>query len=274
MKIRVLVMLCTLVGFSLMACAQAPRSSEPITSSASAAYVRQGDGAYVTDNKVFEFANPLNDDGNGYIRLLLLKTMHNEHVDGSEETKGQLRVQAWTVAKNDTRQKRWFFSSEGNEGESLYEDRFFRVTQWGCCDWPQVHWYFSLLSGKKLYVSNSALLSTSAPQGGPELARYVAFGYYDHGKPPILQYGSDLKVKQRFSLLSRREYYDAPQVFIRNGGEPAKSLVLEPSAGFTILLRYSDGVEIRVPIQNDGMQTDKADLPDGYSLRRENSATR
>ena len=75
----------------------------------------------------------------------------------------------------------------------------------------------------------------------------------------MLQYGSDLNVKQLFSVLSSREYYDAPQVSIRNGGEPAKSLVLKASAGFTIFLRYGDGVELRIPVQNDAIQTDRAD---------------
>jgi hypothetical protein len=270
MRICVLLMLFPLFGSSLVAYGQASKSSEPIRSQASAAYVRQSDGAHVADNKIFEFANPLDDDGNGYIPLLLLKTIHNEHIDGHEETTGFVRVQAWTLAENGTRQKRWNLTTVGNDGESLYEDRFFRVTQWGCCDWPQVNWYFSLLSGKKLYVSNSDLLSAVVLEGGPRLVRYVAFGYYDHGKPPVLQYGSDLKVKQQLSLLSSREYYDAPQVSIRNGGEPAKSLVLEASAGFTIILRYRDGVEIRIPVQNDAVQTDNADLPKGYSLRVEN----
>jgi hypothetical protein len=273
MKIRLLLVLCSLVSSSPVAHGQASKPRERFNSSASIAYIRQSDGAYVTDNKIFEFANPLHDDGNGYTRLLLLKTTHNEHIDGQEETTGQVRVQAWTLAKNGTREERWNLSSAGNDGESLYEDRFFRVTQWGCCDWPQVHCYFSLLSGKKLYVSNSDLLSISVPEGGPILARYVAFGYYDPRKPPMLQYGSDLNVKQRFSLLSSREYYDAPQISIRNGGKPAKSLVLEASDGFTILLRYGDGVEIHIPIQNDAIQTDKADLPKGYSLRVEKGQT-
>jgi hypothetical protein len=273
MKIRLLLVLCSLVGSSPVAHGQASKSREPFNSSASAAYVRQSDGAYVTDNKIFEFANPLHDEGNGNIRLLLTKTIHNEHIDGQEETTGQVKVQAWTLAKNAIREKRWDLSSVGNDGEALNENRFFRVRQWCCCDWPQVNWYFSLLSGKKIYVSNSDLLSTGAPQGGPQLARYVAFGYYDHGKPPMLQDGSDLSVKQRFSLLSSREYYDAPQVSIRSGGEPAKSLVLNAAAGFTILLRYGDGVELRIPVQGDAIQTDKADLPKGYSLRVENGQT-
>src|SRR5205085_2864783 len=64
--------------------------------------------------------------------------IHNEHIDGQEETTGQVRVQAWTLAKNGTREKRWNLYSVGNDGESLYEGRFVRVRQWGCCDWPQV----------------------------------------------------------------------------------------------------------------------------------------
>jgi hypothetical protein len=255
MKVRVLLILCSLFAFSLVADGQGSKSSEAFRSPASAAYVRRSDGAYVTDNKIFEFANPLSDGGDDNIPLLLLKTIHNEHIDGHEETTGVVRVRAWTLPKNGTheKKKRWNFTTVGNDGEALYEDRFFRVTAWGCCDWPQVHWYFSLLSGKKLYVTNSELLSTVVLDAGPRLARYVAFGYYEHGKPPVLQYGSDVNVKQRLSLLSSREYYDAPQVFIRNGGEPAKSLELESSAGFMILLRYGDGVEIRVPVQNDAI---------------------
>jgi len=64
---------------------------------------------------------------------------------------------------------------------------------------------------------------------------------------------------------------DAPQVSIRNSGEP---LVLKASAGLTILLRYGDGVELRIPVQNDAIQTNGADLSKGYSLRVENGQTR
>jgi len=49
MKIRALLMLCPLFGFSLVAYGQASKSSEPILSPASAAYVRQSDGAYITE---------------------------------------------------------------------------------------------------------------------------------------------------------------------------------------------------------------------------------
>ena len=269
MKIHLLVLMYSLLGLSVVGHSQTSKPSEQFRSPGSTAYTRRSDGAYVTDNRVFEFVNALLDDGDRSTWLLLLKSIHNEHIDGLEETTGRVRVQAWTLGKNGTREKRWNLSSAGNSGQSLHGERFFLVTQWGCCDWPHVNWYFSLLSGKRLYVSNSELLSSSAPEGGPWLARYVAFGYYEHGKPPILQYGSDVKVKQRFSLLSPREYYNAPEVFIKDGEQLAKSLVLQASARFTIVLRYRDGVEIHVPVLNDTIDVDKAELPHGYSWRME-----
>jgi hypothetical protein len=106
-----LLLLCSMFCFSPVAHGQVSKSSEPLKSLASAAYVRQSDGAYITDNRIFEFANTLRDDGNGYIRLLLLKTIHNEHIDGREETTGQVRVEAWTLTRNDARAKRWSLGS-------------------------------------------------------------------------------------------------------------------------------------------------------------------
>jgi hypothetical protein len=126
-----------------------------------------------------------------------------------------------------------------------------------------------LLSGKKLYVSNGDLLDVSGTEGGPQAARYVAFGFYAHSTPPSLQYGTDTKLIQRYSLISPREYYDAPKVFLSAKNELDKSIVLAAPFSFSIVLRYADGVELRVPIQNDIVQLDKTTLPAGYSLRPE-----
>jgi hypothetical protein len=79
-----------LLGCSLYLPGQNSTDATPFSSSGSSAYMRQSDGAHVTDNRTFEFANVLHDDGSGYIRLLLLKNVHNEHIDGHEETTGQM----------------------------------------------------------------------------------------------------------------------------------------------------------------------------------------
>lgn len=272
MKLRLsLLLLFSLFGWSLYLPGQSSRDATPFSSSGSSAYIRPSDGAYVTDNRIFEFANVLHDDGSGYIRLLLLKDVHNEHIDGHEETTGQLAVQAWTLEENGTRNGRWSFKAVGNDGFALNDVRFFRLTEWGCCDWPNVYWYFSLLSGKRLYVSNSDLTEVIVLNRGPQGARYVAVGCYKPGNPPVLQYGTDTEVKQRFSLLSSRHCDDRPEIVFSVGGKREKSLSLasnEPLS-FTILLSYADGTELRIPVRGDVIRHEEAKLPRGYALSTE-----
>ena len=77
---------------------------------------------------------------------------------------------------------------------------------------PVVHSYYNLLTGKKMYVSNTDLLEVRGDENGPLAVRYVAFGYAALNKlsqPPLLQYGTDKKLAQRFSVVSSREYFDA-----------------------------------------------------------------
>src|SRR5437879_11524023 len=108
MRVRLpLLVFFSLFGLSLFLPGQNSRDATPFSSSGSSAYIRQSDGAYVTDNRTFEFANVLHDDGSGYIRLLLLKDVHNEHIDEHEETTGQMAVQEWNIEKNGTRNASW-----------------------------------------------------------------------------------------------------------------------------------------------------------------------
>lgn len=240
-------------------------------SAGSSAYVRASDGAFVTDNNLFEFADVLRDNGSGYFRLLLLKSERNEHIEGHEDTLGQVGVQAWTVGERGKRTRRWRIAAIGNEGHALSDQRFFRITQWGCCDWPNVHWYFSLVSGKKLYVANSDLLEIIALDHGPQAARYIAFGYYKPGTPPLLQYGSDTHVKQQFSLLSPPDSHEKPEAFVTVGKGRETSLTFDANerVNFTILLKYADGTELHIPVQDDAIHAENAKLPKGYTLRSE-----
>jgi hypothetical protein len=239
----------------------------------SSAYVVTGKDAstYVTENRSFRFVEILGDDGIYEDVLLLEETYHNEHTDGMDDVRGNATVKAWTMQGGHRGELRWTFKENGNEGE--VRDRFFRITAWGCCDSPTVYFYYNVLTGKKLYVSNSDLLEVWGDGDGPQAWRYVAFGYpgvHDLSRPPQLQYGSDKKVVQRFSVVSSREYYDAPQLFVSSKGEIKKSLDLRGSLmEFTIVLKYQDGVELRIPVKADVVRPDLAQLPKGYSLRAE-----
>jgi hypothetical protein len=239
----------------------------------SSAYVVQGKDAwtYVTENRSFRFAEVLGDDGNYEAVLLLEETYHNERTDGLEGVRGNATVKAWTLAHGRQRELRWTFKEIGNEGE--VRDRFFRVTAWGCCDVPIVYSYYNILTGKKVYVSNSDLLEVRGDGDGPPASRYVAFGYggmSELNQPPQLQYGTDKKVAQRFSVVSSREYYDASRMFVSTNENLVKSLDLRGSPmNFIIVLRYEDGVELHIPVEADVIRPEKVRFPEGYSLRAE-----
>ncbi len=239
----------------------------------SSAYIVQGKDAwtYVTENRSFRFAEVLDDAGNYEAPLLLEETYHNERTDGMEGVRGNVTVKAWTVNRGGERELRWTLKEIGNEGR--VQDRFFRVTAWGCCDAPVVYSYYNVLTGKKVYVSNSDLLEVRGGGDGPQALRYVAFGYAgmnDLSRPPQLQYGTDEKVAQRFSIVSSREYYDAPKVFVSTNEKVEESLDLRGSPmDFTIVLRYQDGVKLRVPVVGDAIRPDMAQVPKDYSLRAE-----
>ena len=273
MKTVAVVLVAVLFGFSSLDRSTEKKPLSPYRAESSA-YVVKGKEAwtYVTENRSFRFAEVLADEGNNYEAVLLLEeTYHNERTDGMEGVLGNAIVKAWTVQPGRQRELRWAFKENGNEGE--VRGRFFRVTAWGCCDAPVVYSYYNVLTGKKLYVSNSDLLEVWGEGDGPLAWRYVAFGYAginDLSRPPQLQYGTDKKVAQRFSVVSSREYYDAPRVLLSKNDKIEKSLDLRDSPmNFTIVLKYQDGVELRVPVKADAIRPDMAQLPKGYSLREE-----
>ena len=272
MKTVTVVLVVTLLGFANKGLSAGRKAVSPYRAESSA-YIVQGKDAwtYVTENRSFRFVEVLDDAGNYDEPLLLEETYHNEHTDGMEGVRGNATVKAWTVKRGGEREVRWTLKEIGNEGRM--QDRFYRVTAWSCCDAPIVYSYYSVLTGRKLYVSNSDLLEVRGDGVGPLAARYVAFGYAGRNelsRPPQLQYGTDKKVAQRFSVVSSREYYDAPQMFVSTDQNVEKSLDLRGlPMGFTIVLKYQDGVELRIPVAADAIRPDLAQLPKGYSLRAE-----
>lgn len=238
----------------------------------SSAYVIEGKEAwtFVTENRSFRFNELLGDKGRYEALLLLEETYHNERTDGIEGMRGSATVSAWDFKAGGQRELRWTLQAKGNEGD--VQDRLFRLTEWGCCDVPVVYTYYSMLNGKKLYVSNSDVLRVWYG-GGPLNERFIAFGYSVMDKEsqyPQLQYGSDKKVLQRFSVISSAEYYDAPQVFLFAENKLEKSLLLDSPTALSIVLKYPGGAELRIPVEADAIHPKKATLPKGYSLRLEN----
>ena len=272
MKTLIVIVVSALFGFPNTGIKTEKKGATTFRAESSAYIVQAKDRwTYVTENRSFRFAEVLDDTGNYEAPLLLEETYHNERTDGMEGMRGKATVKAWAVKRSGDRELRWTFTETGNEGRA--QDRFFRIAAWGCCDVPSVYFFHSILTGKKLYASNSDLVEIRVHGDGPLATRYVAFGYpgtNNLSRPPQLQYGTDKKVAQSFSVVSSRKYYDAPQVFVSTGEKVEKSLDLRGSPmNFTIVLKYQDGVELRIPVEADVIRPELAQFPNGYSLRAE-----
>lgn len=203
----------------------------------SSAYVikRQGAWTYVTDNRSFRFEEVLGDTGNSETLLLIEETYHNERTPGIEGSNGRVAVNAWTLKNGEQRELRWTLHARANEGD--VRDRFYRAIEWGCCDVPPVYSYYGILDGEKLYITNSDLLEVWFGEG-PLNSRYIGFGYSvldNKSQYPQLQYGTDKEVLQRFSLVSPKEYYEPPEVFLSVGTKLEKSLNLIGERGLSRL---------------------------------------
>ncbi len=249
------------------------KTTPPFRAESSAYVIERNDAStYVTENRSFRFEEVLGDTGNYETLLLLEETHHNERTPGIEGSIGKITVNVWTLNNGGKRELRWTLQTRANEGD--VRDRFYRAIEWGCCDVPIVYSYYGILDGKKLYVTNSDLLEVWFGEG-PLNSRYIGFGYSVLDKKsryPQLQYGTDKKVLQSFSLVSPKEYYEAPEVFLSVGTKLEKSLNLigEPRS-FSIVLKYPDGAQLLIPVEADAIRPEKAKLPKDYTLRLNNN---
>jgi hypothetical protein len=163
----------------------------------------------------------------------------------------------------------------------------FQVSNWPCCSSPFENVYFSLLNGKRPYTTNgspkggqfgqdSGLARLDGGYDGTRYSqtRYIGFGAItrQNQKLPSLQYGTDRIIKQRFYLLGREyvDNFDVPNVSVsQDGSHLVNYLQLGGPFSCTIVLNFDDGPEVRIPLENDVVRTDRATLPTGYSLRAE-----
>jgi hypothetical protein len=161
----------------------------------------------------------------------------------------------------------------------------FQISNWPCCSAPFENVYFSLVDGKRLYTTNgepekgrfgqdSALMRIDGAYNGTRYSqsRYVGFGAVANARPmiPILQYGTDRAVKEQLAVLGHEygDNFDVPEISVTEDGEQFLSyLEVNGQFTFTIVLRFSDGPQLRIPVENDVIRPEKATLPPGYSLR-------
>lgn len=243
---------------------------------------RNGSTLYVTRNSAFRFLQLFNQKSSSYEMLLLRVIQRNELNPEAEGMNGSLDVEAWNLKGKQRGSALWSFRANGNEGEAYPDFGLYVAKTYPCCSAMWVNTYFSLWNGKRLYTTNgsptfdgdtpdSGLLKVSGHTHNDE--RFIAFGAsYEKGRQdPELQYGSNTVVKQRV-LLKGHEYgdnFDVPKLSILDAnGKAIRDF--DGELTFTIVLNFAEdqepAAEVRIPVENDVMQTEKATVPKGYSL--------
>lgn len=238
---------------------------------------------FVTENSSFGFVLLLGDDGKRRTWLRVLHTDHNEWSESREGVDGMVTVTAWNEPRASHRNARWRFQTSGNEAIPKEQLGMFQVSTWPCCSAPFEHIYFSLSNGKRLYTTNGQAEKGRYGQDSDLLTingyltdrytqtRYVGFGAVpDHAnQPPTLQYGTNLLIKQLFTLRGHDygDNFDVPTISVTDDGRQFVSdLQVKGDFNFTIVIKFDEVPEIRIPVENDVVRADKATLPPGYSL--------
>jgi len=259
----------------------------PDTSHAeSKAWMKNGKNGprFVTENSSFGFVSLLGGDGKSRTWLRVLHTDHNEWSEATEGIDGTVTVTAWNEPHASHRNARWRFRAAGNEGIPMEQLGMFQVSTWPCCSAPFEHIYFSLSNGKRLYTTNgqaekgrygqdSGLITIYGNYDGRGYSqtRYLGFGAVavHENNAPTLQYGTDLLIKQRFFLRGHDygDNFDVPSILVTDDGKKfVNDLEVSGDFNFTILIKFDEVPEIRIPVENDVVRADKATLPPGYSL--------
>jgi hypothetical protein len=284
--IGLLVIGCALAGFAL---GQESKGLERSTTSSIRTYV-DSDGALLADtlNRRFTFTTFYTDgafEKEQFRTLLLLEEFKSTRDTSRDQIRGTVKVEAWVGKDVSPQNKVWAIEQSGDAG--LLVDRFYKVTKFGCCASIATDVYFSLLSGQKLYTTNTGLFEVIVPNTSVALTRYVAFHAPDAILPPsepqsaesqagVIQYGSEKSVLQRVILrfkgdigrprvqmLYKEKIVESEPLMLWGADKKNDKTSL---SDFSVVLLFHDLRKVIIPVKNDQLLVSAATVPQGYLL--------
>lgn len=280
--------------FLVPAFAQKANRPPPTSTTSTIETVRKnGLDFIVTTNRKFNFV-PLYADGTED-SLLLLEETRSEFSRQLEGSNSAMKIEAW-IGKGKPTKKAWTMKTEADISEA--DAPFYNLTKYGCCASVNVHSWYNLLSGQKVFTGTNNLLKISVPNtGGEALDRFVVFHSNQgatetpemkRGKDVlgVLQYGTNKRVTHRIVLRTTDaetlELGD-PQVGATHQKETQfaedytiKEVALWAFDGknnktslsdFTIILKWEETLRIEIPVKNDVPQLSDAKLPAKIKLK-------
>ena len=284
--IGVLVVGCALAGFAL---GQEGKGLERSATSLIRTYINSdGDIVAETVNRQFTFSHFYTENAfsNEQFRtLLLLEEFKSTRSILAGQMQGTVRVEAWMGKDASPQNKIWTIEQSGDAGEVA--DRFYKVTKYGCCASIATDVYFGLLTGQKLYTTNTGLFGIVVPNTSIALVRYVAFHAPDAILPPsepqsaesqagVIQYGSEKSVLQKVILRSKGDIgRPRVQMLYKEKLVESEPLMLWGAdkkndktslSDFSIVLLFYDLRKLIIPVKNDQLLLSAATVPQGYLL--------
>ena len=249
---------------------------------------REGIEFVITTNRKFNFVPIYSGDGES--SLLLLEEFRTEISRDSEGSNSTMKVDAWFGKGSKPTKKVWTIKSDADEAAA--SDPFFKTTNYGCCGSYNVHTWYNLLTGQKVFTGTNNVVKISVPNtGGEALDRYVTF-HSNQGaiEAPemkrlkdvmgVLQYGTNKRVTHRIIVrASDAETLDlgVPEVGVSHQKETKFSddyqeqeVALWAFDGknttsslseFTIILKWEETLRIEIPVKNDVPQLQDVKLP-------------
>lgn len=294
MRIQQQIFLTTiLLCFVFTAFAQKANTPPPTSTTSTIETVRRdGIDFIITTNRKFNFVPIYSGDGES--SLLLLEEVRSEFSRQVEGINSTMKVDAWFGKGKPTR-KVWTIKAEGDVAEA--GDPFYKVTKYGCCASMNVHTWYNLLSGQKVFTGTNNLIKISVPNtGGDSLDRFVTF-HSNQGTTDtpeikrsqevlgVLQYGSSKRVTHRIVLRSsdvEMLEMGAPEVGVAHQQETKfaqhdqdEEVALWAYDGkkattslsdFTVILKWEDKVQIVIPFKNDAPVLSEAKTPPKIKL--------
>jgi hypothetical protein len=291
----IVVALTLLVG----ARAQQPqRLDRATTSSIKSEQDKDGNIVITTINRDFKLLDepcPL-DAPKSYINsLLLLQEFTTKQASNREDEQGTIKVEAWLGLDVGALSKKWEFQQEGHTGKPV--DCFYKVTKYGCCMARATDVYYSLITGQKVFTSNSPLFGVVVPNTTITLDRYFAYLSADNSLEDrqganaadfvaVVQYGSETSVLNRIAVYSERaEYLPPPKISLRYEGKSfnESGLMLWKVDGkktrsslsdFALVLSYEKAGDVVIPVHEDSPDIAKATVPKQFRLESLSSTTK
>ena len=206
----------------------------------------------------------------------------------AEGTESEVKIVGWRMDDDATTTRMWDLRSPGNVAR--YVGDYVIITKYACCSATDVMTYFNLTTGEKLF-STSSTIATVTLMPSPVTKRMIGFhtrnGVVPYGEVGdefddigILYYADEHHILQSVLFAQNIDFMEevgTPDILLIHKGDTTQSRHLslpidngstsgKLASGFEIMIRFWEGMEIIIPVDDDRLRIDRASIPKNIEL--------